>query len=188
MVSSELSLKTLSRLDSCLVVVDVQERLAPAIAHSSAVQETIKKLLRAAGELSVPCVFTEQYPKGLGPTLEPVRQSATDASVVSKMTFSAARETAFMERLEAVQCRQLLICGMETHVCVLQTALDLRARGYEVYLAADACGSRDPMQKELGLTRMRQEGIRLVTAEMVLFEWLERAGTEDFRSLLEMIK
>lgn len=188
MVSSELSRKNLARTDSCLVVVDVQERLAPAIADSQAVQEVTKTLLRAATELSVPSILTEQYPKGLGSTVEPVRQAATNASVVSKMTFSAARETTFTDVLADLRRRQVLICGMETHVCVLQTALDLSVLGYEVYLVTDACGSRDPMQKELGLTRMRQEGIRLVTTEMVLFEWLERAGTEDFRSLLKMIK
>lgn len=188
MVSFEISRKTLDRQDSCLVVVDVQERLAPAISNSISVQEQVKKLLCAACELSVPRLLTEQYPGGLGSTLNSVRQVSGDALVVSKMTFSAARESFFMDSLESLQCQQVLLCGMETHVCVLQTALDLKTLGYEVYLAADACGSRDPMQKEIGLARLRQEGIRVVTAEMALFEWLERAGTEDFRSLLEMIK
>lgn len=188
MVSSELPRKTLAAGRSCLITVDVQERLAPAVAETAAVQEQIRKLLTSASLLSVPCIFTEQYPQGLGETLTQVREAAGRAEVVEKMSFSAVGEPAFVRALECAKGGQLLLCGMETHVCVLQTALDLQERGHEVYVIADACGSRDPWQKETGLTRLRQEGVRVVSTEMVLFEWLERAGTEKFRSLLRMIK
>lgn len=190
MVSSDLPRKTLSAVSSCLITIDVQERLAPAVAGTDTVQAEIRKLLTAASQLSVPCVFTEQYPGGLGVTLPQVREAAGagQVEVVEKITFSAMGEPAFPAFLERVARRQLLLCGMETHVCVLQTALDLKGRGHEVYVVADACGSRDPWQKETGLTRLRQEGVCVVSTEMVLFEWLERAGTESFRSLLGMIK
>lgn len=188
MVSSDLPRKTLVADRSCLITIDVQERLAPAVSDTDTVQAEIRKLLMAAGKLSIPCVFTEQYPAGLGATLPQVREAVRQAEVVEKITFSAMGEPAFPVFLERMARSQLLLCGMETHVCVLQTALDLQGRGHEVYVIADACGSRDSWQKETGLARLRQEGVRVVSTEMVLFEWLERAGTESFRSLLGMIK
>lgn len=175
--------------DDCLVlVVDVQERLAPAIADGSAVVERCRLLVEAARRLGVPVIASEQYPKGLGPTLEPMRASLGNAPRIAKLAFSCAREPAILEAVRASGRRTILVTGMEAHVCVLQSALGFSAEGYRVAIVADATGSRRPESRTLALERARAAGCAVVDTEMAIFEWLERAGTDEFRAISPWIR
>jgi nicotinamidase-related amidase len=178
----------LDRSRSALLVVDVQSRLAPAIAEGERVTGRVRVLLEAARALAVPTVVSEQYPKGLGRTMDALQPLLADAAVIPKTHFSCAREPALADAIRVLDRQQLVLCGMETHVCVLQTAIDLQGQGYAVHVAADAVGSRHPDRRELGLARMRHAGCVIVDTEMVLFEWLGAAGTDEFRSLSPLIR
>lgn len=176
---------------SALVSIDVQERLAPAMAPGIRREALagIEVLLRAAGELAVPVVATEQYPKGLGETLPEVREwMPGSATTVVKESFSCCDEAAFTDAIGAAGRSQLVLVGMEAHVCVLQTAVQLREAGYTVVVAADAVCSRSTENKTNALERLRMEGVVVASVESVLFEWLRRAGTDAFRSLSKLIR
>jgi nicotinamidase-related amidase len=182
----------LSASRSHLVVVDLQERLMPAIHDRERVARNARILLTAAGRLGVPVTVTEQYPSGLGRTVAPVREALPEgARVVEKVHFSGAAEPAVSQVIAAQREQgrdQLVVCGTEAHVCVLQTALGLRAGHDAVYVVSDAISSRSPHSVEVARSRMSQAGCDLVTTEMVVFEWLERAGTDMFRALSALIK
>ena len=178
---------------SHLLVIDVQERLVPAMSHGETVVANAARLIEAARQLRVPVTISEQYPKGIGATVAPVRDAAGDAAhVFAKMSFSCLKDEAIAHHLsasrEAGARNQIVIAGIEAHVCVLQTALDLGTAGYDVYVVADAIASRDPASRELALRRLEQAGVHLVTVEMVIFEWLERAGTADFKALMRLVR
>lgn len=173
---------------SGLLVVDMQARLVPALAEPEAVAARVGVLLQAAAALEVPTLLTEQYPRGLGHTVNEVAALASHAEVLEKLHFSAAREPAFATRVKALEREMLVVCGAETHVCVLQTCADLLRLGYRVFVVADACGSRRGEDKARGLARLDRLGAQVVTSEMVVFEWLERAGTDTFREVSKLIK
>jgi len=173
---------------SVLVVVDVQERLAPAVHAADRVIRNVGILLDSAKRLAIPVLASEQYPRGLGVTVPAVRERLSDDAVVEKIHFSSTGEPGFMQRLDAFGRDQIVLTGMEAHVCVLQTALGLRAMGRKVYIVADATSSRTPGNAELGIERMRENGVEIVTTEMVVFEWLQRAGTPEFKALSALIK
>lgn len=178
----------LDRARSALLVVDVQARLAPAIADGEQVTGRVRVLIEAARALAVPVLVSEQYPKGLGHTVDALQPFLDGATVLPKTHFSCAREPALAEAIRGLGRPQIVVCGMETHVCVLQTAIDLQGQGHAVHVAADAVGSRRPERRELGLARMRHAGCAIVDTEMVLFEWLGAAGTDEFRSLVALIR
>ena len=177
---------------STLVVIDLQERLAPAISGGDEVLRRAGQLIEAARNLDVPVIVTEQYPKGLGPTVPAIKAALpNDALILSKLSFSAGKDTGFLEawnKRRAEGRTQVVLCGTETHVCVLQTAADLKARGAEVFLVADAAGSRSEANKDAALRRLAGMGVECVTTEMVLFEWLEKAGMEEFRTVSKLIR
>ncbi|CAD5108012.1 hydrolase [Zestomonas carbonaria] len=167
---------------STLLIIDIQERLFPAIQGNEALLEHTVWLQQVARRLDVPVLATEQYPKGLGPTLPPLRDHLADEAVVEKIHFSAAAEPA-MFAAPGGDRRQFVVCGTEAHVCVLQTVLDLLGQDRQVFVVAEAVGSRRAEDKALALERMRQAGAMIVSREMVAFEWLQRAGTELFREI-----
>lgn len=171
-----------------LFIVDIQARLAPAIDGAEAVIARTRILLTAADRLGVPVLVSEQYPQGLGHTDERLLPLPESAVVLPKTAFSAAEDPTIRTRLESLGRRQVVLAGMETHVCVLQTALGLRAADYEVAVAADAVGSRHPERKQLGLERMRDAGAAIVDSEMVVFEWLRDATNPAFRELSRLIR
>jgi nicotinamidase-related amidase len=173
--------------DCVLLVVDIQERLAPAISGGTEVIARTDILLAAAARLGVPVVATEQYPKGLGHTDRRLDLPETTPTF-AKLDFSAAAEPSIVAHLRELDRRRAVLCGMETHVCVLQTALGLRTLGYEVAVVADAVGSRHPERRQLGLERMRDAGVAIVDSEMVVFEWLGAAGTPQFKELSRLIR
>jgi nicotinamidase-related amidase len=184
--------------DAVLVVVDVQERLLPFIHDSEFVVGQIVRLIRGFQIVGAPILVTEQYRKGLGPTapeiigvLEPARAFQP----IEKMTFSCGAHGEFMARLAETGRRQVVLCGIESHVCVLQTALHLAEGGaagapgeWEVYLAADAVSSRSPRNLEIALRRMEQAGVRLTSCEMAVFEMLQVCGTPQFKEWSRIIR
>ena len=172
----------MNRANSVLLIVDVQERLAPAIHDGPRVAENCAWLARVAGRVDVPVVVTEHFPAKIGYTLDSVKAAAAGASFVTKECFSAMADGC-LETTAVNGRRQVIVCGTEAHVCVQQTALDLRWAGKEVFVVADASGSRDPADRELAFARMRSHGIEIVSREMVAFEWLQRGGTDLFREV-----
>ncbi|MGE5547577.1 MAG: hydrolase [Solirubrobacterales bacterium] len=173
---------------SCLLIVDVQEGLAPVMADTRAVLRHCGLLLRGADRLAIPVLISEQYPKGLGPTLGELRELAPADAVVEKLHFACSAEPALRGRIDALGRPQVVVAGIEAHVCVLQTALGLKAAGYEVAVVADACSSRTAANHAAALERLRANGVEVVTTEMVLFEWLHCAGTPEFKDLVRLIK
>ena len=178
----------IERANSQLLVVDVQERLAPAIADVALVGRHIGVLLDAARELSVPVIVSEQYRKGLGATLPDLIARAGGTQPFEKMEFSCFASGALHAALTADSRRSTIICGMEAHICVLQTALEMRAAGRAIYVVADAVGSRRADSRQLALDRMRAAGIDVVTTEMVLFEWLRTAAAPEFKAVSKLIR
>jgi nicotinamidase-related amidase len=168
---------------SCLLVVDFQERLMPAIHDAERIVAHGTWLIQIAQRLAVPALASEQYPKGLGHTVAAIRDLLPAEAFMEKIHFSCAADRDCMRRIDALEREQIVVIGAEAHVCVLQTALGLRAAGKEVYLVADAVSSRSPRDVELALARMRAEGVRIVSREMVAFEWLHQAGTDTFRAI-----
>ena len=175
----------LSAERAVLLLVDFQQRLMPAIHDADAVVARAVRLAEAASLLDVPVLATEQYPAGLGPTVQPL--AGYPKSVLAKTSFSAAADPGFAALLPA-GTREVVIAGCEAHVCVLQTVLDLAGAGHRVILAADAAGSRDPADRAAALERARQHGIEVVTSEMVLFEWLRDARHPRFRDVQRLLR
>lgn len=171
----------LSAPGSLLWLVDIQERLLPAIHDGDAVLESAQWLVGVAGELSVPVFASAQYPKGLGPTVAALRDRLEPDAIVEKVQFACSESPDCMAVIEGRGRRQVVLAGIEAHVCVLQTALGLQQRGHEVFVVADAAGSRRPGDRDLAFARLRQQGVSVVSREMVAFEWLRCAGTDDFR-------
>lgn len=170
---------------SALLVIDLQARLLPAIDGGAEVLRNAVRLTAAARRLDVPVTFTEQNPRALGPT-DPALAPAPD-SVLSKMEFDALANPAIAARFDAFH-RTLILAGAEAHVCVLQTALALRARGHAVAMVADATGSRTPANHRAALDRLARHGVEIVTTEMVIFEWLGTAANPAFRELMALVK
>ncbi|HMQ12330.1 MAG TPA: hydrolase [Candidatus Competibacter phosphatis] len=168
---------------SCLLAVDFQERLMPAVHDTDHIVANAAWLIQIAQRLNVPVLASEQYPRGLGHTVAAIRELLPAEAFMEKLHFSCAAERDCMRRIDALGRQQIVVIGAEAHVCVLQTALDLRAAGRDVYLVADAVSSRSPRDVELALERMRAEGVRVVSREMVAFEWLHQAGDDRFREI-----
>lgn len=181
----------LQRINTVLAIIDVQERLMPVIDGAESVLRNVERLIRGCHVLGIPALLTEQYVKGLGPTVQSVR-NALDATSnyvpIEKDCFSAQGCEVFAAQLAALGRRQVVVAGVETHVCVYQTVTDLLAAGFEVTIAADAVSSRTPQNREIGLQRMVSEGAKLSSTEMALFELLGVSGTDEFRTISRLIK
>jgi nicotinamidase-related amidase len=173
---------------AALVLVDMQEKLLPAMADVEAAIENCAILQRAADPLDVRLIVSEQYPKGLGSTVPRLDALIPEGAKSAKTHFSCAADPSLSARFVALDRRQLVIAGIEAHVCVLQTAMALVARGFEVFVAADATTTYRIENKALALDRMHAAGIQIVATEMGLFEWMGRAGTPVFRDLSGLIK
>ena len=173
-------MRTLDRDRTALVVVDVQEAFRPAVQGFDDVVENTRRLMEGAKILGIPVVVTEQYPKGLGRTVEELGE----VSPVEKSCFSAARADGF----DLDGRDQALVCGIETHVCVSQTAHDLLERGVEVHVATDAVTSRSDANRDVGLHKMEQSGAIVTSVETALFELLGEAGTEEFKKVQGLVK
>ncbi len=180
------SLQLMSRDDTALLVIDMQERLLPTIRNAARVIWNCGRLIDGARILNMPVAGTEQYPKGLGPTVPELAQRL--GKLPEKTMFSCREcESVFQKLLDAGR-RRLLICGIEAHVCVQQTVYDLLAAGWQAYLAVDAIGSRTEQDYRIALDRMRSAGAVLTTTEAALFEWCGRAGTPEFKSISQLVR
>jgi len=178
----------LSRDNVILVVIDLQDGLLPKISGADEVIDKAVKLIRFARTLDLPVVWTEQYPKGLGATNERVSKELEGLKAFEKVSFGCFGGPGFEDAVVAAGRNQLLMVGIETHVCVMQTALVALSKGYEVYVPRDAVGSRCFGDYEAGLARMQAHGAEIVTAEMAMFEILRAAGTPEFKKVLPLLK
>lgn len=179
------SRERLDRRSCALLVIDLQEKLLPAIPDRESLLADVTLLVRGAAIWNVPATLTEQYPQGLGPTVTPLRELLPAPR--EKMTMSAAGCLDWPPAAESER-PQVVLAGIEAHVCVLQTALDLLAAGYQVYVAVDAVSSRFPLDRGVALDRLARSGANLTTVESVLFEWAEAAGTPEFKQTSQLVK
>jgi len=172
---------------SLLVIVDVQGKLAEVMNERDELFENIGRLAKSAQQLQIPILLTEQLPDKLGPTREEITESLAGAPVIPKSAFSCCGEPKFTEALESSGKKQILLCGIEAHICILQTALELIENGFEVFIAADAVSSRDPENKRLALARTRQHGAEIISTESAMFEWLRDAAHPAFREVRKFL-
>ncbi|WBV62398.1 isochorismatase family protein [Legionella pneumophila 130b] len=173
----------LNRADSLLVLIDVQEKLTPAILNLNLFLARCEWLLKLARKLDVPVLASEQYPKGLGRTVSPLSSYINQEECIEKIHFSCVQEPQYINLLKGYNKSQLILIGIEAHVCVLQTAIEMKGYGFDVFVVVDGVSSRSEFDLKYGLKRMKQNGIHLITAEMVLFEWLKQAGTPEFKAI-----
>ncbi len=178
----------IQKKESAGLVIDIQERLFPHMDHSELLLANTVKLLKGLEVLGVPVLLTEQYPEGLGHTLEEIRTLCGSAEPLTKMAFSCCDEPAFLSALEHSARRTVIICGIEAHVCVLQTVIDLLENGYVPVVAADCISSRKTGDREIAVERMRTEGAIVTTMESILFELARVSGTDPFRALSRLVK
>jgi nicotinamidase-related amidase len=167
---------------SRLLIVDVQQKLVPSIHEAERVIENCEWLARLARKLNVPVIASEQYAKGLGPTVPRLKALLDEEGIGQKVHFSCVAANC-LDNLPGGDRDQFIVAGIEAHVCVLQTAFDLHHSGKDVFVVADAISSRSPEDAAVGIDRMRGAGIPIVTKEMVFFEWLRQAGTPEFKQL-----
>ena len=174
--------------DRLVIVIDVQEKLVDML-RENIISEKVSKLVQAANILSVPVLLTEQYPKGLGATVGRVKEVLSkDTAYFEKTTFSALDTEGIGEKIKSYGRKQIVLCGIETHICVHQTCADLLARGYDVYIVKDACASRNKCEFELGINIMQQNGAKITCLEITLFEWLRSAKHPNFKVVQALIK
>lgn len=173
--------------DSILMIIDVQERLMPVIYESDLILKNINTLIKGAEMLQLDTIITEQYPKGLGSTVSNLERLET-TEVFEKVTFSCLLQPSLLQKLKDTNKKDLILCGAESHICVLKTALDALHQGFKVHVVADAVSSRTADNKQLALERIRQSGGYIVSVEMILFMLMEQAGTETFKAISKLIK
>lgn len=188
-MSNDINRFYLDREQAVLVVIDVQERLVPAMPKKvyKRLRKTIDMMVKAAGELGVPVVTTEQYPRGLGHTVSEL-DSACKQTVIEKVSFGCCGEPTFMDKLKELGRSQVIVTGMEAHVCVYQTVLGLLESGYHVHLVSDAICSRNKPDYLAGVDNARSAGAVVTTAETALFQMLQQAGTPEFKAVSNLVK
>lgn len=174
--------------DSALIVIDMQERLVPAMMAPARTIKNTRLLLQAAKKTGVPALLTEQYPKGLGPTVPEIKSAAGTSEILPKMHFACMEDPGFAKAFKSLNRRQAILTGMEAHICVVQTAGSLVEEGFDVFVVSDATASRTLESEAACLARLSAVGVSIVTTEMVVFEWLGKAGTDAFKEILPLIK
>ena len=174
--------------ETAAVVVDVQERLLPHIYDGKKILQKCIKLIEGLQILSLPVIVTQQYTKGLGPTDPAIVKKFSEFNYIEKTAFSCFEEPAFKEEVSILDRKNIIICGIESHVCVLQTCLDLIDGEYIPVIVEDCVSSRNPDDKNVAVERMRQEGARITTLESLLFELTRSAGNEMFKSISRLVK
>ncbi len=176
------------RVDAVLVIIDVQERLAAAMPSRDETVARIVALAQAANVLGMPIMVTRQNPSGLGDTVSEVAAAVGEHTPIDKMAFCCRDDQGFSDELALTWRGQVVLAGMESHICVTQTALALVEDGYRVHVVADATCSRRASDAEVAFERLRQAGVAVTTIEALLYELLGRAGTDEFRAVLELVK
>ena len=174
--------------DTALVIIDVQEKLVPAMHDKEALLDNLKKMVKGARVLGLPIIYTEQNPVGLGPTVAEIAELLLEEKPVSKFSFSSCGDEAFITEIKLVNRPNILITGMEAHVCVYQTAVDLVDLNYNVQVIADAVASRTPQNKQIGLEKSKAAGTGITSTEIVLFELLQVAKGDKFKEIIQIVK
>lgn len=177
----------IQRKQSSLLVIDIQERLARTMTYREQIVKNTGQLIRVAGLLQIPVLTTEQYPAGLGSTVSELH-TVLSGTPIEKLSFSCAGDEGFLQALNTVHRKQVVLTGMEAHVCVAQTALDLLEHDYAVFVVKDAVCSQNTSDWKTAMERLQQAGAVLTTREAVIFEWLGRAGTDEFKQVLSILK
>ncbi|MBL1212584.1 MAG: hydrolase [Ignavibacteriae bacterium] len=180
--------KILRREDTALLIIDVQKRILGVMQNHEELVKNIIKLIKGAEILGIKIYYTEQYPKGLGETIDELKNLLNKNEAVHKMTFSCSGAGDLFSELKKNNFSQIAVCGIESHVCVQQTVLDLIENDFQVTLTADACSSRRKTDYDFAMDRMRQHGAEVTTTECVLFELLQVCGTDEFRSISKLVK
>jgi nicotinamidase-related amidase len=180
-------IQRLVRETTALAVIDIQEKLVPAMFEHARLLDSALRLIKGAAALHLPILVTEQYPKGLGPTVPEIMAALPGIRAMEKMAFSAVSAAGYLRSLRAKNVQNVILCGIESHVCVMQTGLDLLANGINVFVAQDATSSRTPENWHLGADRLRRAGATIASGEMALFEMLGTADAPEFRKLLEIL-
>jgi nicotinamidase-related amidase len=176
----------MSRRDTTLLVVDVQQKLIPLLPDNKQIVWNIGRLIDAAKILNVPMAATEQYPQGLGPTVPELAERL--GQIPSKLAFSCGGCPQIIEAWQHDQRHKVLVVGIETHVCIQQTVFDLLAAGFRIYVAVDAVGARFDVDHQIALRRMDSAGATLTTTEAAMFEWCEVAGTPEFKQISSLVR
>lgn len=174
--------------NSALIIIDIQGNLAHAMHGKEYLFKHVKQLIKGFTLLQIPILLTEQNPKGLGPTLPEIKELLPDLIPIPKMCFSCCDEKKFMDALAESGRKQILIAGIESHICVYQTAVSLLEQGYEVEIVLDSIASRFPENKKLAVKKMMDRGIKMTSVEMALFELIKTAEHESFRSIVSIIR
>lgn len=181
-------MRLLDREDSLLLVIDVQERLVAAL-DKDVIVTRAGRLLDAANILNIPVVISEQYPNGLGRTVPQLSEKIKEGTpVFEKYSFSLLREEGVLDKIKSFGKKQIIICGIETHICVHQTAAELIDEGFEVVVAKDACASRSKYEFKQGIEAMQANGAKISCVEIILFEWLRTAKHPKFKEIQALIK
>lgn len=178
----------LRREETALLIIDIQERIFKVMLNPESLIQNTVKLIEGFKVLGSPIFVTEQYPKGLGETESRIKSALSDIVAIQKMSFSCSGAEDLFERLKNKSIKQVVVAGIESHVCVQQTALDLLENGFQVNLAADACSSRKEFDYKTALSRMRHSGIIVTTTEAILFELLNVCGTDEFKRISKLVK
>lgn len=174
--------------NTVMVIIDVQEKLFRPIYEKEKLLDSLLRLIRGARAMEIPFIVTEQYPKGLGSTLPEIIDLLPEVKRLPKTVFSCYRDSGFRKELEGIARNQVLITGIETHVCVYQTTLDLLKTGYSVHIATDCVSSRTAENRALGIQRTSSAGAKLTSMEMVLFELLQIAEGDKFKAISDIVK
>ena len=178
----------LTTQNTCLVLIDIQEKLLPVMNDPEQVVKNTSVLIQAAKSLDVPILWCQQVPKALGQTVGELSSLLDGLEPINKSSFSCGGDEQFIEQIDALKPRTAILCGIETHVCVFQTATDLIQKGLDVHVIADATSSRTQENKGIGINRMAKAGAVISSTEMLLFELLRNARHEKFRELAKLIK
>lgn len=179
----------LNEKNSLVLIIDIQDKLINAAFNKSLVERNSVILAKAANLLGIPVIVTEQYPKGLGATIQTIKDGLNErAAYIEKTSFSALENSAIASAIDKSGRKQIVVFGIETHICVSQTANALKSKGYDVTVVADASGSRTEVQHLAGLERIKENGAHIVTTEIALFEWLKGARHVKFREVQSLIK
>ncbi|MBM4171658.1 MAG: hydrolase [Ignavibacteria bacterium] len=180
--------RLLNKEKTTLLVIDIQDRILPVIFESERVIRNAVKLISGFKIMNLPVYYTEQYPKGLGPTNPQIKEALNNSEAIQKMSFSCYGAPDLFEDLKKRGIEQVVVCGIESHVCVMQTVLDFIANDFQVHVAADAISSRREFDYQTALRRMESNGAEISLTESVLFELLEVCGTDQFKAVSKLVK
>lgn len=173
----------LNSQQSCILVIDVQQKLTPLVQDSERLISNCQWVMRLAREMDIDVLVSEHYPQGLGNSVTEILQYTNPDEIIDKVHFSCAADLNCMARINALSRPQVVLVGIESHVCVLQTAVELHGKGKQVFVVEDAVSSRSINDHQKAMARMRQTGIEIITKEMLFFEWMHQAGTAQFKAL-----